>query len=69
VAVGLQHGHSLGSKKNAIISDEDQKVNMYLDNLVMLWQLGDVTEEEEEKQERRKLEVEIAAKKAARGGP
>jgi hypothetical protein len=30
----------LGSTKNPIISDEDEKVSVYLKNLEMLWQLG-----------------------------
>jgi hypothetical protein len=33
---------ALGSAKNPIISDEDEKVNLYLKNLEMLWQLGTV---------------------------
>jgi hypothetical protein len=32
----------LGSARNPIISDEDEKVNLYLKNLEMLWQLGTV---------------------------
>jgi hypothetical protein len=33
---------ALGSARNPIISDEDEKVNLYLKNLEMLWQLGTV---------------------------
>jgi Bacterial RNA polymerase, alpha chain C terminal domain len=34
---------ALGSGNNPIISDEDDKVSLYLKNLEMLWQLGMVT--------------------------
>ncbi len=33
---------ALGSARNPIIGDEDEKVNLYLKNLEMLWQLGTV---------------------------